>query len=66
MSAAARRLGSTISTSRFSPTVPITSQTATTVDEEEPQLLCQKLLDERVASIDDALARFKQILPAST
>jgi hypothetical protein len=28
---------------------------ATTVDEQEPQLLCQEILDERVASIDDAL-----------
>jgi hypothetical protein len=42
------------------------SVTVTTVDEEEPQLLCQELLDERVASIDDALARLKQILTAST
>jgi hypothetical protein len=41
------------------------SVTATTVDEEEPQLLCQELLDERVASIDDALVRLKQILSAS-
>jgi hypothetical protein len=41
------------------------SVTATTVDEEEPQLLCQELLDERVASIDDAIARLKKILAAS-
>ena len=42
------------------------SVAATTVDEEEPQLLCQEILDERVASIDDALGRLKQILTAST
>ncbi len=42
------------------------SVAATTVDEEEPQLLCQELLDERVASIDDVLARLKQVLTAST
>jgi hypothetical protein len=35
---------------------------ATTVDEEEPQLLYQELLDERVATIDDALAKLKRIL----
>ena len=35
---------------------------ATTVDEDEPQLLCQEILDERVASIDDALATLKQVL----
>ena len=34
--------------------------TATTVDEEEPQLLCQEIVSERVASIDDALAVIKQ------
>jgi hypothetical protein len=36
------------------------SITATTVDEDEPQLLCQEVLDERVASIDDALAVIKK------
>jgi hypothetical protein len=36
------------------------SLTATTVDEEEPQLLCQEIFDERVASIDDALAVIKK------
>jgi hypothetical protein len=41
------------------------SVAATTVDEEEPQLLCQEILDERVASIDDALARLKYILASS-
>ncbi len=38
----------------------------TTVDEEEPQLLCQQILDERVASIDAVLARLKQVMTAST
>jgi hypothetical protein len=33
--------------------------TATTVDEEEPQLLNQEIIDERVATIDDALAVIK-------
>lgn len=42
------------------------SVAATTVDEEEPQLLCQEILDERVASIDDALASLKHILTSST
>jgi hypothetical protein len=41
------------------------SVTATTVDEEEPQLLCQELLHERVTSIDAVLARVKQVLTAS-
>ena len=34
--------------------------TATTVDEEEPQLLRQDIASERVASIDDALAVIKE------
>jgi hypothetical protein len=42
------------------------SVAATTVDEEEPQLLCQKILDERAASIDDVLVRLKRILTSST
>ena len=33
--------------------------TATTVDEEEPQLLSQEIVSERVATIDDALAVIK-------
>jgi hypothetical protein len=33
--------------------------TATTVDDEEPQLLSQEIVSERVASIDDALAIIK-------
>lgn len=36
------------------------SLTATTVDEEEPQLLNQELVSECVASIDDALALIKE------
>jgi hypothetical protein len=36
------------------------SLTATTVDDEEPQLLSQEIGSERVASIDDALAVTKQ------
>ena len=35
------------------------SLTATTVDEEEPQLLNQEIASERVVSIDDALAVIK-------
>jgi len=41
------------------------SLTGTTVDEEEPQLLCQELFDGRVASIDDALAVVRQALTDS-
>jgi hypothetical protein len=36
--------------------------TATTVDEETPQLLCQEILDEHVVTIDDVLARLKHVL----
>jgi hypothetical protein len=35
------------------------SMTATTVDEEEPQLLSQEITSERVVSLDDALAIIK-------
>lgn len=38
----------------------------TTVDEDEPQLLYQELLDERVSTVDDALARLKHVLTSST
>ena len=34
--------------------------TATTVDEEEPQLLCQEIASERVVSLDDAPAVIKE------
>ena len=36
------------------------AMTATTVDDEEPQLLSQEITSERVASIDDALALIKK------
>jgi len=36
------------------------SMMATTIDEEEPQLLSQEITSERVASIDDALAVIKK------
>jgi hypothetical protein len=42
------------------------SVAATSVDEEEPQLLYQELLSERVASIDDALTKLKRTLTTST
>ena len=35
------------------------SLTATTVDEEEPQLLNQEIISDRVASIEDALTLIK-------
>jgi hypothetical protein len=38
------------------------SVTATTFDEEEPQLLCQQLLDEHGGTIDDVLAKIRQVL----
>ena len=38
------------------------SVAANTVDEEEPQLHYQEILDERVSSIDQALARLKEVL----
>jgi hypothetical protein len=38
------------------------SVAATTVDEEEPRLLYQEIINERVATIDDALARLRVIL----
>ena len=37
----------------------VVSLTATTVDDEEPQLLCQQIASKRVASIDDALEVIK-------
>jgi len=36
------------------------SMMATTIDEEEPQLLSQEITSERAASIDDALAVIKK------
>ena len=38
------------------------SLAATTVDEEEPQLLCQDILDEHAGTIDDVLAKIRQVL----
>jgi hypothetical protein len=38
------------------------SLAATTVDEEEPQLLCQDILDEHAGTIEDVLAKIKQVL----
>lgn len=37
----------------------------TTVDEDEPQLLSRDIIDERVATIDDALATLKRVLTHS-
>jgi hypothetical protein len=37
----------------------------TTVDDEGPQLLSRDVLDERFATIDEALARFKLVLAAA-
>jgi hypothetical protein len=42
------------------------SMTATTVDEEEPQLLNQQIASERVASIDDALAVIRKGVVGTT
>jgi hypothetical protein len=41
------------------------SVAATTVDEEGLQLLYQELIDERVATIHDALARLKNVLASA-
>jgi hypothetical protein len=38
----------------------LVSMMATTIDEEEPQLLSQEITRERVTSIDDALAVIKK------
>ena len=38
------------------------SLAATTVDEEEPQLLCQDILDEHAVTIEDVLAKIRQVL----
>jgi hypothetical protein len=42
------------------------SLTATTVDEEEPQLLSQEIVSERVTSIDAALAIIKRNMLEAT
>ena len=41
------------------------SITATTVDDEEPQLLCQEIVSQHVASVDDALAVIKEGVTSS-
>lgn len=46
----------TIQLAQLSDGMIAVSLTATTVDEEEPQLLNQEIVNERVQSIDDALA----------
>ena len=50
----------TIELSRLPDGALFVSMMATTVDEEEPQLLSQEITSERVASIDDALAVIKK------
>jgi len=42
------------------------SMTATTVDDEEPQLLCPEITSGRVTSIDDALAVIKNSIAGMT
>ncbi len=50
----------TIELSQLADGAVFVSMMATTIDEEEPQLLCQEITSERVASIDDALAVIKR------
>ena len=50
----------TIELSQLADGAMFVSMMATTIDEEEPQLLCQEITSERVASIDDALAIIKR------
>jgi hypothetical protein len=38
------------------------SITATTIDEEEPQLLCQELVTERVSSVPEALSLIERTI----
>ena len=42
------------------------SLTATTVDEEEPQLLCQEIVSQRVVSIDDALVVIRESMTGTS
>ena len=49
----------TIQLAQLSDGMIAVSLTATTVDEQEPQLLNQEIVNERVASIEDALALIK-------
>ncbi|MCR4283195.1 MAG: hypothetical protein NUV72_09245 [Bauldia sp.] len=50
----------TIELSQLADGAMFVSMMATTIDEEEPQLLSQEITSERVASIDDALAIIKE------
>jgi hypothetical protein len=50
----------TIELSQLADGAMLVSMMATTIDEEEPQLLSQEITSERVASIDDALALIKR------
>jgi hypothetical protein len=50
----------TIELSQLADGAMLGSMIATTIDEEEPQLLSQEITSERVASIDDALAVIKR------
>ena len=49
----------TIELSQLADGTIFVSMTATTVDEEEPQLLCQEIVNKRVISIDHALAAIR-------
>ena len=49
----------TIELSQLADGAMFVSMIATTVDDEEPQLLSQEITSERVVSIDDALAIIK-------
>ena len=50
----------TIELSQLADGAMLVSMMATTIDEDEPQLLSQEITSERVASIDDALALIKK------
>ena len=50
----------TIELSQLADGAMFVSMMATTIDEEEPELLSQEITSERVASIDDALAIIKR------
>ena len=56
----------TIELSHLADGAMFVSMTATTVDDEEPQLLFQEITSERVVSIDDALAVIKQGVTGSS
>ncbi len=50
----------TIELSQLADGAMLVSMMATTIDEEEPQLLLQEIASERVVSIDEALAVIKR------